>query len=897
MKDIKIKPLFLLLIFTFYLLNIFAAYYDNAIGTGSTLKNNLHTIISNGHSPLSYDTAKLRLFQNTFNVSSYVRCIYTGQDYYISPGYNGSTSPNTEHSFCQSWFGTSEESTKKSDLHHLFPTQSNVNSSRGNTPYGLVANHAQATTYTSYNNFHSYRGANSSGLTVFEPSDQYKGDIARGLLYFSVRYNMGLTIEGNDMLPVLIQWHQNDPVDSFEQSRNEMNYTFQGNRNPFIDHPEWVSNVWLNTNPTVNTSVFFENASFSLNEGVLTYYLSVAISDPSVTSSTQVQVVLTAGNSNRVDNFSAQTLIFPANSSGSLTIPISITDNDLIDGNETLTFSLMNVIGGNNAYAATPSGFSLTIKDNDFNDIVNDNALDLFISEYAEGLSFNKYIEIFNGTGSQVNLADYKLELYANGGTTATSIVTLSGVLENNSVKVYKNSQAILVLPVGVIAENNGAVNFNGDDALILRKISTGLPVDVFGYVGFDPGTAWTDGIYSTADKTLRRKPIVHQGVTNPASNTFPTLASEWDVYDIGSVDGFGSHQFLNNSQNNNGDYQAFLNIANNDMDYSFGNHTGINLFVNNLSGSGQIKVKRFNSQPDNPTFNGNTPGSIKPVRWIFTKDSSITSLDINLIIDLDELTSLNFTNPGQVQIYHSTTQGSGDFELLGTMSYHPENNTLTYNNINSFSEFILTTSEETLPVVLSGFNAVINSQNNSVTLNWSTQSETEMTGYFVLGTHTNNLNLADRLSGLILAHNTSNQTSYQWTDEEISQDFNYWLLALSRDGSSQTYGPVSVQFEPQTPPIDTEFQTLLKNIYPNPFNPETNICFSLSSEGYSSITIYNIKGELVKTLQKGILPKGEHTFVWKGLNNNNSKCANGVYFVRMQADGYQSMKKIMLLK
>ncbi len=894
----KLMRFVLTILFVLQVISLFSAYYDNATGTGQILKANLHTIITNGHNPLSYDGAKLKLFQNTFNVNGYVRCVYTGQDFSIPAGYNGSTSPNTEHTFCQSWFGSSEASTKKSDLHHLFPTQQNVNSSRGNIPFGVVENHSTATTYTSYNNFHSFRGANSSSQNVFEPADQYKGDIARALLYFSVRYNMGLTIDGVDMLPVLLDWTVSDPVDTFEQSRNDMNYTYQGNRNPFIDHPEWVASIWQNTNPTIYTNLYFDNQSLVVQEGSGTCFMSIRISNPSPTTQTTCRVSLTNGSSSKIDNFSYQILNFPANSTSTISIPISITDNNIIDGNQTLTFTIENVTGGNNAYSEMPNTFDLTIQDNDFAEQSSNFTEDLFFSEYVEGTSNNKYVEIFNGTGVDVDLSNYQLDLYSNGSSTTTSSVTLSGILAQNAVKVYKNSQAALSLPNGVIAETNGSVNFNGDDALVLKKINPSQVIDVFGYVGYDPGTAWTIDNYSTIDRTLRRKSNVFRGIFSPANNTFPTLNTEWDVFSVNTADGLGSHSYTYNTPESNADHQAFIDIDNSDMIYEFGNQTAIKMFFNSINGSGVVKVKKYDSIAENISFNELTPQTVIPYRWVFSNSNSITDFNVNLILDLNVFSNHGLTDLNQVKLYHRSTPGEGTFEYLGYMVYDQETNTLNFDGISSFSEFILGSDNQTLPVTLSSFNAVLNNQNNSVILNWTTQSETELLGYYVYGSHQNDFDQADRKSLLISAQNSSNQASYQWTDQDIREDYNYWLMSMDRSGSSQVYGPVSVKYDdPNNPPSDTQYITALKSIYPNPFNPKANISFSIADEGLVKISVYNIKGECVKVIKNERLNKGNHSLIWNGTNQSNLPCANGIYFIRLQTDNQLLIKKAIMLK
>ncbi|MBP7570673.1 MAG: lamin tail domain-containing protein, partial [Acidobacteria bacterium] len=166
-------------------------------------------------------------------------------------------------------------------------------------------------------------------------------------------------------------------------------------------------------------------------------------------------------------------------------------------------------------------------------------ASDLFISEYIEGASSEKYVEIFNGTGAEVDLSDYALVLFANGATTPTTSNILSGTLGHGSVAVYKNSSA-----TNTIGTANSAVNFNGDDAIALWNRTSSSWADIFGRIGEDPGSAWTDGSFSTVDKTLVRKSTVSGGVTSNPGSGFPTLGTEWDQYNQNVEDYLGSHTF-----------------------------------------------------------------------------------------------------------------------------------------------------------------------------------------------------------------------------------------------------------------------------------------------------------------------------------------------------------------
>lgn len=186
------------------------------------------------------------------------------------------------------------------------------------------------------------------------------------------------------------------------------------------------------------------------------------------------------------------------------------------------------------------TGYKLDVSDS-FTFSKKSNATDLFISEYIEGSSNNKYIEIYNGTGSSVDLSNYQLLLFTNGANTASTSTTLSGTLNNNSVLVYKNSSAAIY---SSSSTNNSSVSYNGDDAIALYKISTSSYVDIIGRIGEDPGTSWTNGTFSTVDKTLVRKSNVLSGITvNPISG-FPTLATEWDVYNTDDISNLGSHTY-----------------------------------------------------------------------------------------------------------------------------------------------------------------------------------------------------------------------------------------------------------------------------------------------------------------------------------------------------------------
>jgi predicted extracellular nuclease len=168
-------------------------------------------------------------------------------------------------------------------------------------------------------------------------------------------------------------------------------------------------------------------------------------------------------------------------------------------------------------------------------------ASELFFSEYVEGSSNNKALEIYNGTGASVNLSGYTLELYSNGATTASQSMTLSGTLANADVYVLAHPSAAAAIIAVADATNGSVINWNGDDAIVLRK--AGTVVDAIGQVGFDPGTEWGTGLVSTADNTIRRKSTVQTGDTNTGDAFSP--AAEWDGFATDTFDGLGAHVFV----------------------------------------------------------------------------------------------------------------------------------------------------------------------------------------------------------------------------------------------------------------------------------------------------------------------------------------------------------------
>lgn len=247
-----------------------AGYYSAANGlTGAALKTALSNIITNGHQDKGYSGLwtgyKTTDIDKNYENDGSILDIYSerpaGTDpYKYTPGVNqcGTYSVegncyNREHIVPQSLFN--EASPMVSDIHFIRATDGKVNGMRSNYPFGKVG----TATFTSLNGS-KLGNSVSSGYsgTVFEPIDEFKGDVARMIFYFVTRYQNKLStfssgnMLGNSAFPglqtwelnVLLAWHNQDPVSQAEINRNNSSYTYQGNRNPFIDNPNYVNLIW-----------------------------------------------------------------------------------------------------------------------------------------------------------------------------------------------------------------------------------------------------------------------------------------------------------------------------------------------------------------------------------------------------------------------------------------------------------------------------------------------------------------------------------------------------------------------------------------------------------------------------------------------------------------------------
>ena len=204
-------------------LNIDAEYAECANYHNDELIDVLHRLVDN-HRSIGYREARYEMFAKLDNVDGYVECVYTGRMVKTAKIPKPSNM-NCEHTWPQSQGATG---VARTDMHHLFPADSKSNSVRGNLPFGLV----DIPTWS--------EGGSNRGDDNFEVRQENRGNTARAKFYFAIRYGKRI---GSEEEATLKQWHNEDPVDDPERARNTGIEETQKNRNPFIDHPEFVGQI------------------------------------------------------------------------------------------------------------------------------------------------------------------------------------------------------------------------------------------------------------------------------------------------------------------------------------------------------------------------------------------------------------------------------------------------------------------------------------------------------------------------------------------------------------------------------------------------------------------------------------------------------------------------------
>ncbi len=490
-------------------------YYNdvNLNLTGISLKNELATkIISTHTTNLSYTPGVWNALKQTDldpTNSNNVLLIYgysdTDGNYRTdrtrSKNANGGSAGsqwNREHVYPKSLgnpnLGTSGPG---ADVHHLRSSDVSYNSSRGSQKFA--------------------QGSGNSGSVSggWYPGDEWKGDVARMMLYMYLRYgnqclpkNVAIgssPSSDSNMVTMLLEWNAADPVSNFEKQRNPIIENLQGNRNPFIDNPAFATKIWGGP----QAEDLFGNGGNDSQAPTVPTNLTV-----SNISQTSLSLSWNASSDNvGVTGYD----IYRNNSKIATTNSTSYNVSGLTSSTNYSFYVRAKDAAGNTSSAsssvsATTSGSS------------SGTTSELLISEYIEGSSYNKAIELANFTGNTINLSNYSLKKASNGGGWSNTL-TLNGSLQNGQTYVIAHSSASTSVKNKAQRTNSSVLSFNGNDAVGLFKNNT--LIDLVG----DSNSSANFG----KDKTLQRK----SNITSPNSNY---TVSEWNILSKNTFSGLGNH-------------------------------------------------------------------------------------------------------------------------------------------------------------------------------------------------------------------------------------------------------------------------------------------------------------------------------------------------------------------
>jgi len=488
-------------------------------------------------------------------------------------GFEAVSGMNIEHSLPKSWWGAYQNNAYK-DLFHLYPADASTNITKNNLPLGEV------TGTPMLSNGKTKIGKNGFGIAYtdncFEPADEYKGDFARSYFYISTVYENFASLWQSPMmnnntypvwkpwaLDLLLKWSRQDPVSQKELTRIETIYGIQGNRNPFIDYPNLAEYIWGADTAKVypfpeETQPFLitPRRGTTIDFGVIlqndTRAQPLHIQGVNMTSDIQVSLTrnnpalslgFTTGSITDQFGFSVA-IIFKPTAAGSVRDTLLIQGGGLAESLRIPVKALASAdfitveptdvtpVGGTLQWISDPlaTDYKLNVYQGD------KQAGDLIISTYVEGSSWNKALELYNGTGKTIDLSHYSLQKQSNGAGSFGSTLKLSGTLENGKTYVIAHKQAADDLKAKAQLVTDSILQFNGNDAVQL--VRSGVTIDMAGQADAGADVTWGYQV------TLQRK----ANITHPAS-TFDL--SEWNSLPNDSYSFLGNHTMTLSSTSN----------------------------------------------------------------------------------------------------------------------------------------------------------------------------------------------------------------------------------------------------------------------------------------------------------------------------------------------------------
>ncbi|MBV6510912.1 MAG: hypothetical protein FMNOHCHN_00390 [Ignavibacteriaceae bacterium] len=674
-----------------------------------------------------------------------------------------------------------------------------------------------------------------------------------------------------------------------------------------------------------NTTVQFAAASLTTGEGSAACTLTVSITNPSPVLATTADVLLISGSASDLGNYTTQAVTFPANSSANQTVIVTITDDDMFEGDETFVFELQNISGGSSATVGSAGQFVLTLTDNDIT-TVQFAASSASVSEGSG--TYNLALTIAAPSATEATVATVELVSGSSAAVnnfTSQQVTFPAGSSSNQTILLtivddeQFSSNELLEFSIESVTGGNNAIT--GSTSLFTLTIQEDDPNGQIWSYDFGTGT----GSYTTSNTvstSFLPAPPENGGtsrirVSNGAGGGFylenpgSTLGGETELRVVAS-----SSTSVNKFSIYDYSPSKYINIK---FDIRFGGGSSGTWYF--FAGDGAI-------YSDNSGFSGAQVFS--GLRWVFGASDVITfnnragaSWNSTGITGTPFAQNINYTveifgnnSPSLVTYtYGSSNSIAADkFDLwvngvligndlakgalasdanIDSWMFYGENSTGNVANIYLDNIFYSNKMPDNpLPVELTSFTGAYSGE--AVVLKWNTATEVNNYGFEIERSNLVETMHASSLQGqswknigFIPGYGNSNSPkSYIYTDRAATGgDFLYRLKQIDTDGS-YSYSPV-IEVRGYSPGLFT-----VKQNYPNPFNPSTVIRFFFPEPADYTFTVYNITGAAVYRETAPQLQAGWHETIFEA-----GALASGSYFYEIRSAGNIYRGRMLLLK
>lgn len=870
--------LIIFILFTQVILAQAGTYYNSIDPNASSFVTDLENRIRNPYTRVSYDQFDETNIANFASIDNgngtrSVFCVYSHFEYIYSGTFTW-LPLSREHTFCHSWQPgyPSTSLNEYSDQYHLFPThQDGANGVRSNHPLGNVQNVISTFLEGTY-------GTDINGNLVYEPRDEHKGDAARALLYMPLRYNgingydwtfnwlnntrLPSLGEADQDLTTLIQWHKQDPPDKWEVDRNNYVQSVQQNRNPFVDHPEYVNYINFNDLSKLNPTYAVEPSNYVTNftgiAGTSTIQFAWIDAVGPQLPSNYLLVVYDRNN-----------YFLPIDGE---TYP---DDGSLADGKAVVNIEY----SGLNAFGFT----NLTSNTVYYASIFSYNGTGALTNYKIDG-NFPIASVLFNGTLA-IEPTNYVTNFSAGTITTSSIQTTWTDALPGTQVP---SGYLMLANKTGVFTDPVDGIMYADDTNLADGSATVNInysAADNYTFSGLTASTTYYFKIYSyngnPGQLNYKTDGVVPSLNVQTSANTGGGIYSDLII-----------SEYIEGSSNNKA--IEIFNGTSSSIDLAAGSYklefyfngstsplTTINLVGTVAIGNVFVVASSSASQPILNVTNQTSSSSF------YNGDDAVVLKKGNVIVDV--IGQVGF-DPGSEWGTGLVSTADNTLRRKVTVTQGDTNPDDVFDPATEWNGFAIDTFDDLgqyegiLPVELVAFSGKVVGKN--VILNWETATELNNYGFDIERSVTN-----DNWVNIGFVPGSGNSNSYKhynFVDSDIqSGNYVYRLKQIDNDGIFEYSTAIEIFVS------DPDNFVLYQNS-PNPFNPSTMIRYELPVDGFVSLKVFDVLGNEVATLVNEDKTAGVYELQF---SISNLQLGSGVYFYRVQVGNFIDTKKMILMK